>query len=266
MGLAIDSILSFKNTPGTAFTATAVTQSNDPLQVRDFGPADSATLECVVRKHATSGGVRILSPLLHDNVNGDTWYTDQVVSTRLLPDFIGQPVQRGDTLTIQCTGDTVNELEIMHRIYYSNLPGADAKLHMWGDIAGNVKSLKALEVDVTASGTVGAWSDTAVNTTDKQLHATSQYAVLGYVTDTPLTCVGIKGQYTANLRVCGPGSDIMQDTAQYFVQESQRMGTPHIPVFNGIDQAAVFVSVADTAASTAAKITLMLAELIRPFS
>lgn len=261
MGIAIDTILGNKNAPGSSFAKISTSNSGDSLTIRDFPQTSAARLEQVIRRHASSGGVRILSPLLHDDVTGLTWYSDQTPSVHLLPPQVGQQVQRGDTLTVEVTGDTTDEAVVALTVYYDNLSGADAKLFSWGDVAGNIKNMKALEVDVTNSATVGEWEDTAVDTTDKQLHASSQYAVLGYVTDTALAVVGLKSQTTGNLRVSGPGSDSAEDTSYWFVQQSQREGTPHIPVFSALSQSAVYVSTADDAASTTPKITLVLAEL-----
>ena len=42
---------------------------------------------------------------------------------------------------------------------------------------------------------------------------------------------------------------------------SNRHGTPHIPVFNGNDKGAFYVSTVDNVASSTPKITLVLAEL-----
>lgn len=267
MGLAIDSILVDVANPGATMTAaTIVSGNNDSLTIRSFPQTSRAWLEQIIRRHNTSGGVRVLSPLLHDNVNGITFFTDQTPSWHLLPQDIGQEVYRGDVLTVNVTGDTTHHASVCLTVYYENLDGAQAQLYQLGDVAGNVKSLKALQVAVTASGTVGLWSDTAVNTTDKQLHSDSQYAVLGYMTDTALGAVGVKGQSTGNLRIVGPGSDDVVSTSRFFVDMSQKHGTPHIPVFSALDQGAVFASVADNAASTTANITLMLAELARPLA
>lgn len=267
MGLAVDTILVEKNTPGASFTNMAVVSgNNDSLTVRNFPDTSRAYLEAVIRRHNTSGGIRVTSPLLHDNVTGLTFFTSETPSIHMEGIRAKQQVYRGDALTVAITGDTTHDSVAALRIYYENLMGASASLYNWADIAGNIKNYKGLEVDVTASGTVGLWSDTAANTTDKQLHSDSMYAVLGYESDTALACVGVKGQATGNLRIAGPGTTNNEDTSNYFVDISDANGTPHIPTFMGIDAATFFVSVADNAASTTAKITLVLAELTHPLA
>jgi hypothetical protein len=267
MGLAVDSILTDVATPGTSFTATTVTAGNgDSLTIRNFDPASKAFIVNIIRRHPTAGAVRILSPLLHDNVTGMTFYTSETPSLFEIPLVTEQMVQRGDTLVVQVTGDTVNHASVVTVVYYQNAPGVSAQLYQWGDIANSIKNVKPMTVAVTANATRGLWSDTLITATENQLHATSYYAVLGYTTDTALAAIGVKGQMTGNLRVVGPGATTPEDTTGYFVTHSQDLGMPFIPVFNGQDRAAVYCSVADSAASTTANVTLVLAELTGTYS
>lgn len=264
MGLAIDTILTDVNSPGATFTATAAA-TGDSLTVRNFNLAAIGQIRHVIRRHNTAGAVRVLSPLLHDNVTGMTWYTSETPSVLEMPLQVGQNIQPGDTLVVQVTGDSTHHASVALVNYYQDLPGAAANLAGYGDIINNIKSIKAMTVAVTTSGTIGQWSDTLITATENQLHATSYYAVLGYTTDTALGVVGVKGQFTSNLRICGPGATTPEDTTWWFLWQAQNTGVPYIPVFNGQDRGAVYCSVADNAASTAANITLILAELNRTF-
>lgn len=266
MGLAIDTIAVDVNTPGASFTAAAVVAgNNDSLTVRNYPQANQAYMVDVIRRHNTSGAVRVLSPLLHDNVTGMTWYTNETPSLLEIPPYVGQRIEPGDTLTVQVTGDTTHHASVYLVNYYQNLTGAAANLWNMADINASIKNLKPITVAVTASGTVGLWADTLITATENQLHATSYYAVLGFSTDTALGAVGFKSQATGNLRICGPGATTPEDTSFYFVNKNQDWNMPYIPVFNGQDRGACYVSVADNAASTTANITLVLAELSQPF-
>ena len=262
MGLAVDTICSYFNSPGATFTATVTTNSGDSLTVRNFPQSNRAFLHGVIRRHNTSGAVRLISPLVHDNVTGLTWYTSETPSIHQMPPMAEQTVEPGDTLTIQVTGDTTHYANVYTGIYYENLTGASSNLYQWGDIAGAIKNIKPMTVAVTNSGTVGTWTDTVLTTTENQLHATSYYAVLGYATDTALGAIGVKGAFTGNLRVTGPGSTNVEDTTYHFVDKANYHGRPFIPVFNGQDRSAVYVSTSDNAASSTANVTLVLAELI----
>jgi hypothetical protein len=262
MGLAVDTILVDANNPGATFANAAVVAGNgDTLTIRNFPPQNSAKIVDVVRRHGTAGGTRIISALMHDNVTGMTWYSTENPSILAMPDYFGQPVQPGDTLTVQVTGASNAHCSVGIVVRYDNLTGAQANLFMLGDIQNAIKSIKPMTVAVTASGTVGLWADTLITATEAQLHASSYYAVLGYGVDAALGLVGFKSQATGNFRICGPGSTNMEDTSDYFVGKSQAWGVPYIPVFSGQDRGAAYVSVADNVASTTANVTLILAEL-----
>lgn len=262
MGLAIDTIASDVANPGASFTSTAIVATNtDSLTVRNYPSSNNAYIVDVIRRHNTSGAVRVLSPLLHDNVTGMTWYTSETPSLMEVPPWGSQRIQPGDLLSVQVTGDTTHHCSVYLVNYYENLSGAAANLFMVPDIMGQINNLKPITVAVTASGTVGLWSDTLITATENQLHATSFYAVLGYTSDTALGAVGFKSQATGNLRICGPGATTPEDTTYYFVNKSTWWQRPYVPVFNGQDRGACYVSVADNTASTTANVTLVLAEL-----
>lgn len=260
MGLAMQSVAAFVANPGASFTAAAAT-APDSLTVASFSATSQAYLEGIVRGGATAGAVRIISPRLHDNVTGLTYYTDKAGTQFQLPRGVGNPLQPSDTLTVQLTGGTAETDVAMLRIYYEDLPGSAARLHSWEEIEPLIEQIKPITVAVTANGTAGLWKDTAINTTDKQLKANRDYAILGYSTDAALTAIGIVGPDTSNYRMAGPGADDTILVPEFFMTESTRTGRPHIPVINANNVGATNVSVLDKAASTTANVTIIAALL-----
>lgn len=257
---AIDTIVGHAANPSTTFTAVTF-NTGDSGAVRSFPSTNNARLERVVRAGATSGSARILSPRLHDNVRGITFTSPESPTVFMMPQKIGQKVYAQDTLTVQVTGGTAETDLVALSIYYESLPGSDARLHNWGDIAGLITEIKPLEVDVTNSATIGTWTDTVITTTEDLLIANRDYAILGYVTDTSIALVGVKGNETGNLRIAGPGTTATDDTSQFFVDWSDREGTPHIPVVNSANKGSIFVSTADVVASSTPKVQLIMALL-----
>lgn len=257
---AIDTVVGHAANPSTTFTAVTF-NSGDSGSVRSFAPTDTCFLERVSRTGTSSGAVRILSPLLHDNVRGITYTTPESPAVFLMPQGRGQQVRPQDTLTVQVTGGTAETDVVALSLYYSNLPGATARLKNWGDIQALIKNIKPVEVDVTNSATIGIWTDTLITATENLLKANTDYAVLGYVTDTVQAVVAVKGSETGNLRVGGPGTTASDDTAFYFVDWSNREGTPHIPIINAANANALFVSTCDSVASSTPKVQLQLAEM-----
>lgn len=261
MGLALEVISTFVANPGATFTATAASPG-DSLNVRNFAVTDSAFLINLIRRGATSGAARVRSPLLHDNVRGIAITTGQTPSIFGLPRELSQPLYAQDRLIVEVTGGAAETDMALLVIYYSNLLGVAARLHPPGDIYGNVKSLKPITVAVTNSATIGTWADTVITTTEDLTHANKDYAVLGYITDTAMGAVALKGIDTGNVRVGGPASVNVEDTADYFAAQAIYHSIPYIPVINSANKAGTFVSTVDTVASSTGNITLVLAELV----
>ena len=265
MGLALDLVATRIANPGATFTATAAVPG-DSLVVRNFAATDTALLINLIRRGATSGAARVRSPLLHDNVRGIALTTGQAESTFGLPRELSQPLYAQDTLIVEMTGGAAETDMALLVILYTNLLGAAARLHPNGDVVGNIKSLKPVTVAVTNSATIGNWTDTVITATEDLLHANKDYAVLGFITDVAQAAVAVKGADTANLRVGGPGSVNVEDTADYFVAQAIYHAIPFVPVINSANKGSTFVSTCDVVASSTANITLVLAELVNNLS
>lgn len=263
---AIDTVLAF-STQGAAapFPVALNPPAGDSLTVRNFATTDWAKLAALIYSAGGGQKVRVTSPMLHDNNTGLTFAPGEVPAAFLLGGEVGVKLTPGDTLTVQGGIAAAGTITAALVNYYSNLPGGSARLHSWGDISGNIKSIKSVEVDLAAVA-VGAWTDTLITNTENQLHAHTDYAVLGYDVNPAVDIVGVKGQATANLRACGPGPTSTLDITEYFVFKSNELGVPYIPVFNADDKGAFYVSAANHAAIAggAASVYLILAELVSP--
>lgn len=264
MGLALDTVLlDVHNAATTAIGLTAATTaSGDSLGIRSFKDAAYAQLENVFLQGAgTANRVRLLSPRLHDNVTGISFQAKESPTEFLLAAELQQTMYSADTLVAQMdaagSSDTVAALSV----YYSDLPGVNADLRTWDQIKGRIIDVKPVEVDITTSGTIGAWSDTVITTTENQLKANYEYAVLGFTGSAALLCVGIKGPCTGNLRACIPAASPTLRLSDYFVFQSQQGNRPYIPVFQANDRAATFVSAAANTASATDNVFMICARL-----
>lgn len=260
MGLAVDTVVGTATNPGAAWTALAM-NTGDSLTVRNFGQTDDAFLTQMIRQGAASGGLRVRSPLLHDDVRGIQVISSDTPARRMLPRQIRQRLRPQDTLIGEITGGGAEVDLGAIQVYYTNLPGAAARLHSIGDIAGNVDHVVGYEVSCTSAAAAGAWADTAVNATYDLFKANRDYAVLGYVTDAAAAVVAIRGTDTGNLRVGGPGNTDPLASDEFFIQMSEETGLPFIPVFNSANKGATFVSLADVATAATVNVTLILALL-----
>lgn len=265
VGLAIDTV-GFFRTSGAGADASllgATVAPGDSFTVRSFAQTSTASLEAVLYDATTAGGaVRVRSPMLHDNVRGLQWTPGESPSAFLLPAAAEQLLQRQDTLTVEMLVNAATETDVGALvIYYPDLTGASARLHAWGDISGIVAQMKVLEVDANTSATAGNWADTGITATENLLEANTDYAVLGYLVNTAVCAVAVKGGETNSLRVGGPGSIREEVTSDYFLRMANTKQTPHIPVFNSSNKDSIYVSLLAHQVSTAVKVQLILAEL-----
>jgi hypothetical protein len=260
MGVAIDTVFGTAHNAGT--TATALTMaSGDSLTIRNYNPPASCKLERISRAGTASSKVVINSPLLYDNVQALHFITSESPSQFLFPKGYGQAVQAQDVLSVTTTGGTNEYDGVLLEFYYTDLPGASARLYMPSDVMPLIDYYTVWETDCTSGATPPNWVDTALNTTETRMKANSDHAVLGYITDVACAAVAIKGPDTSNLRIGGPGTNSSRDTSEWFTWWSERQGTPHIPVINSANIGATYVSVADVGASTAVKVQLILGHL-----
>jgi len=263
---AIDTV-GFFATAGAAspFPTALAAAPGDSLSIRNFPAGQSANLEALLYSAGGGERVRVVSPNLHDNQTGLTFEPAEIPAAFLIPGYIQVALQANDTLTVQGGIAAAGTICGALQIYYSQLPGIQARLHSWGDISGNIRYVKSVEVDLAAIA-VGAWTDTLITQTENQLHANKDYAVLGYQCSAAIDVVGVKGSATGNLRVCGPGASTTLDITEYFVYMSEQNNVPYIPVFNSDDRFAFYVSAFNHAAVAGAAdhVYLILAELITP--
>lgn len=263
-GHAVDTVLAFATVAGvSAFpTALAATTGDSLITRGTVGESKAHLMAFITKSDAAGNQFRITSPLLHDNVTGLTFFANENPSLFNVPSETSVELNEQDTLTVQGQSGAATTITAGLVIRYDDIRGTDADLHRWGDISGDIKFLKSVQVGNQAIA-VGAWTDTPITNTENQLHADRSYAVLGYVSNPAPALIGVKGIATGNLRMCGPGASATTDLSDYFVQMSLKHNVPYIPVFQANDRNSFFVSMADSVAraANAINVSLLVAEL-----
>ena len=261
MGLAFDTIQGTAVNPGATLTTVTIA-SGDSVNVRSFPPTAKAYLHFLSRQGTTAGAIRVFSPRLHDAVRGLTYFPNETpVSASLLPPQTLQPLYTLDALTIQVSGGTAETDAVALGLYYTDLPGEDAKAKNLADIGPQVVNIKVVQVAVTQGATAFAWVDTKQNVTEDLLKGTKWYAVLGYDTDTVALAIGVKGPETGNLRNCGPGPTLVYSTTDHYARQAFWHQLPFIPVFNAANRNGFFVSTCQLATGGTTNVSLVIAEL-----
>lgn len=264
MPVAIDTVgLDVHNAATTGLGLTAATAATgDSLTVRAFKDNGRAYLENIYLQGASAPRrVKLISPRLHDNVSGVQYQAAESPTEFLLPSEIMQPLYSADTLVPSMDAAASSDTVAALFNYYTDVPGMQADVRPWSQIAGRVLGIKPVEVDVTTNATIGQWQDVAITTTDNQLKANYEYAVLGFTESAVACAIGIKGPCTSNLRVCVPGASPTLKTTDYFKYMEDVTGRPHIPVMQANDRFNTFVSVLSNAASAAVNVFMILAWL-----
>lgn len=183
----------------------------------------------------------------------------------LLPPTVDIPVYKGDTLTIQTLATATNNVNLVAQMYYENMEGVAQRLANWEQIMSQVGRILGIEVTVTPGATGNYGTAVALNANDDRLVGTTDYALLGLVTDQPVLSIGIKGPDTGNYRIACPGSWYQRLSAGYFVDQDSRRVTPHIPVINALNKATTFVDAIDAANPGSTKVSFIFAELTQGF-
>ncbi len=265
MGIAVDTV-GFTRTAGASADTVPVPvtpSSGDSFGVRNFAASANAHLqEVFLQGTAIKDMLRIRSPMFHDNVRGITFIANAANNRFKLPTPYEQALVSQDSLAVEALVGTASATVTgAYTVYYSDLMGTAARLHSEGDIAGTVKSIKLLEVDVSEGAVAGAWVDSVITGTEDLLHANKDYAIVGYRIDKACPAVGIKGTETGNLRICGPGFINDDVTNSYFVDKSNETQVPQIPVINSANKDSLYATVLSDGSSSVIHIQFILAEM-----
>lgn len=261
MGAALEVITGRAVNPGATITAlTAAT--GDSFSVRNFDTPGQALLLDLWALGAAAQIVRVRSPRLHDNVQGIRSRTIAATPQPLLPDVAEQPLYAQDTLILESSGGGAETDMLTILNYYSDLPGSNARLFRYEEIAPRIRNVLGNEVAITTGATAGDYGGSAaINSAFDLLKANTDYAILGYVTDVSVCTVGVRGPDTSNFRVGGPGTTSRVETRDWFVDLSRQSGLPLIPVFNAANKAGTLVDLVHNATATTVNVDLILAEL-----
>lgn len=247
--------------PGAVFTALTV-NTGDSFQIPSFTDGTAAYLEQMWAQEGTPGVMRVKSPKFHDNVQGLRVTVPETAAKPLLPDEADQPVITIDQLTVEMTGGAAETDVGVLAFWYQDLRGASQNLALWEQVKPRIVNMLTNEVDCTAPATLGNWNaGNPLNLTFDQLHANTDYAVLGYTVNTACAAIAISGPATSQLKCGGPGTVDSRATRDWFVRQSLQTGRPHIPIISQADKGATSVFTLNASANAAINVGLILAEL-----
>ncbi len=263
MGRALELIAGQATAPSTTFTALTMNAGNS-LTVRN-APLDADTrIIQMWAKHQAAGVFRVRSPKLHDFVQGMRFRNPAALAIPMMPPGGWQRVVPQDTLTAELTGSAVGgqfEQGAM-MVYYSNLPGNDARMTTYADALARTVNIMAQEVSITPGVAGGYSGQVAINSGFDTWKANTDYALLGYRVDVRCTAVRIFGADTSNLGVGGPGEpSIAEQTARWFLWLSYFLNLALVPVFNSANKFGILTDIMQDQAGAVVVITWIFGEL-----
>lgn len=265
MGRAMEVVAGFATNPGATLT-TLTPSTNTSFTVRGTDTTKNAWLASGWAFNATAGEFLVKSPRLHDNVQG---IRNRVTSAFAAPLFntpnnpmFKQRLFAQDNLTAQISGGGA-ELDCgAILIYYEDLAGVAGRFIDYATLTKSGVNFVTAEVTVVAVATGNFGGAVAINSTFDTLKANTDYALLGGLSDTRGTAVGITGVDFGNLRIGFPAEPTIRDvTNNWFVGLAQNLGLPAIPVFNSANKSAVTIDVETNGAAGTYIINLILVEM-----
>lgn len=263
MGLAMELISGRATAPGATLTALTMAAGNS-LTVRNTALTTDIRLIGMWAENNAAGIYRIRSPKLHDNVQGIRYRIDATDPIQLMPNGTWQKLTPQDTLIAEISGSAVGgQIEQGQAlIWYSDLPGSQARLANWSDIWPRIVNYLTVEVAITP-GVVGGYSgQVAINSTFDLLQANTDYAILGGMTDVRCAAVRITSPDFANFGLGFPGYMPNRNfPARYFYELNTQLGIPTIPIFNSANKNGTLVDIVQDQTGNAVNVTLVLVQL-----
>jgi hypothetical protein len=203
--------------------------------------------------------------LFHDDVQGIRVRALVADPTDHLQHYDLNKLYSQDAPLIDGDGTNAEVEAYITATYYTNLPGAAARLHMPSDVMSLIDVYLAQQVTISAVA-AGNWASAALTSLYNTLKANQDYAVVGFQSDTALSAVAILGADTGNLKVGGPCPADIFKTRDYFLKLSADSGMPMVPVINAANAPSTNVMVANDIVAANANVTFILGLLKTPLS
>lgn len=263
MGESLELLTGIATAPSSTLTGITMNSGNS-LTIRNASPDSNVSLIQTWVDSQGGGILRIMSPLLHDNVQGLRFRHVASEVDPLLPQEFSQPLFPQDTLTVELTGSaTAGDIETACLlVYYQDLPGVSGNFLDPQGVKDRLRNIVTVE-NTISTGTSGGYSgEEAINTEFDLLKANTEYAIVGYHVSAECACVRYRSVDFGNLGVGGPGNDTdKQLTGRWFDHLSRLVGTALIPVFNSANASGLLIDCSQDENGTDVIVSTILAEL-----
>lgn len=249
-------------TAGAAGTGAATPMAGDTFAVPSFSANSPAYLEQIWSSGASTDWVGIKSMRMHDNNQGIRLYTGAGQDNPLLPYGTDETLYPSDVPTVSIDEIAAATGGIAMLYGFTDLDGVMPRLDSWSNIQPRIKHISGVQVALGAVPAIGQYSaGVTINSLFDNFNAGSDYALLGYLTKTPVLAIAVIGQDTGNVKIGGPGVADPKVTANWFIHLSNESGRPYIPIIAANNKGSTQVMQTDSSAAAAQNVTLIMAEL-----
>lgn len=265
MPRALEVIAGFVTNPGVTLTTLTMSTGLSPV-IRGTDTIKGTWLLSSWAFNATAGEFRITSPRLHDQSQGIRNRVTAGLTAPLIPGHtnasVAQRLYAQDNLTLQLSGGGAELDCAALLIGYDDLGGIGGRFIDVPTLKKAMVHLVTAEVTVNAVASGSFGGAVAINSSNDNLIANSDYAVLGAMTDTRGCAIGITAVDFGNMRVGVPCEPTLRDETQnWFMQLAAIFNAPYIPVFNSANKTTTLIDVQTNGAGGTYIINVALALL-----
>jgi len=261
--MALEVVTVQATAPGSSASFLAV--SGNSLTIRD---SKEAKLISIWNNRESDGFFRLTSPLLHDAIVGINSRANKDGARHTGIVHLGFPQMLTPQDTLTATGGGSGSAGVIETssflVMYQDLAGICGKLIDTAELKNRGVELYDSQTDIT-SGTAGGYSGSILlNSQEDQLKANMDYAILGHTMEfnekENFATVRWTSPDWGNLGIGAPGIAVdTRATSNFFIELSNMMNMPTIPVFNASQKTSVFIDVAaEESATTVNVITHMV--------
>lgn len=265
MGRAVEVVAGFVTNPGATLT-TLTPSTGLSFTIRGTDTTKPTWLLGGWAFNATAGELRITSPRLHDQVQGIRNRVTAALASPLMAGVhnsaFAQRLYAQDNLTVQLSGGAAEIDTAALLIGYDDLAGVSGRFIDVPTLKKNGINIVTAEVTVTAVATGNFGGGVAINSTNDNLIANTDYAIIGGLTDTRCDVVRVLGVDLGNLGCGFPGEPTMREmTVNWFQALSTAYNAAYIPVINSANKSATIIDVHTTNTAGTFIINLQLVQL-----
>lgn len=247
--MVIDTVSFTVTAPGAAGAAAAVV-AGDSANIRNATPGKSIFLINAWSFAQAAGFTQILWPSGHDLVRNYRYRNLPLDATPRLSKYFPGQFRAQDPLTVTQAGSAVaGDVELVHAmVLYEDLPGVMGRYATLETIRRRGINVVTYEDTTTATAASVYSGPRTLGQAANTFKANTDYAILGAHIGAACGALTIRGVDSGGLRCPIPGGagtpitlGVIPLQANWFVEQSEMLDLPLIPIFNSANAAGIFI-------------------------